>query len=108
MSYALYIAASAEDDLNEAADYIEYELKNPQAAVDLMEAVYEAVSTLTENPARNPLVGDAVLKAWGMRFIRVKNYLVFYTVDADALRVDVIRVLYAKRNWMSILRGAGN
>ena len=36
MKYALHITGSAENDINEAADYIEYVLMNPQAADRLL------------------------------------------------------------------------
>ena len=105
MKYTLHITAAAEDDLRGAADYIEYVLMNPQASAELVEAAAEVLTALTEHPERRALPSDPVLRAWGVRFVRVKNYLAFYTVDEAAERVNIIRFLYAKRNWMDILRG---
>ena len=42
MKYELHITRAAENDLNEAADYIEFVLMNPQAADHLLDAVEEA------------------------------------------------------------------
>lgn len=40
----------------------------------------------------------------GIRFVPVKNYLLFYVVREDESAVYVIRFLYAKRAWQNILR----
>ncbi len=107
MRYELYITQSAENDISEAADYIEYVLMNPQAAEELLDAVWEALPALTEEPQRNAVVSDPVLSAWGIRFVRVKNYLAFYVADERAGRVTVLRFLYMKRNWIGLLRTGG-
>ncbi len=36
MSYRIYITSTAERDIMSAADYIEFTLKNPKAADDLL------------------------------------------------------------------------
>lgn len=104
MRYTLHITAAAERDIKDATDYIEFVLLNPQAAEDLLEAVEDAVSALVENPRRMGRVSDSVLNAWGVRFIRIKSYLAFFVVDDETQRVRIFRFLYAKRNWMAILR----
>lgn len=104
MSYALYIAPTAEREISDAADYIEHALMNPQAAADLLDAIEAAVLSLRENPLRREPAADPVLRAWGIRFIRVGNYLAFFTVDEANRRVNIVRFLYAKRNWMRILK----
>ena len=105
MKYELHITESAINDINEAVDYIEYSLMNPQAADALLDAINEALPTLTANPKRNRIVSDPVLNAWEIRFIMIKNYIAFYVVDDNTGCINVIRFLYMKRDWMSILRG---
>lgn len=104
MKYELHITRAAENDLNEAADYIEFVLMNPQAADDLLDAVEETLPTLSEYAERHALTDDPVLKAWGIRFVQIKNYLAFYTIVEDAQKVYIVRFLYGKRNWISILK----
>ena len=104
MKYALHITPSAERDIGDAADYIEYTLMNPQAADELLDAVEEVLSTFRERPQRIRTIPDPVLEAWGIRFVRIKNYLAFFVVDEERHRVNVVRFLYAKRNWMKLLR----
>ena len=104
MKYELHITRAAENDLQEAADYIEFVLMNPQAADHLLDAVEKALSALSEYAERHALVDDPVLMTWGIRFVQIGNYLAFYTIAKDERRVYVVRFLYGKRNWVSILK----
>ena len=104
MSYQLHITGVAERDLIQAADYIEFVLKNPQAADDLLEEMDQKINALLSFPKEHPLAYDKLLSSWGIRFIRVKNYLVFYVVSEEKSQITVVRFLYAKSNWTSILR----
>lgn len=104
MKYELYVTRSAEADIEESVDYIEFVLKNPQTADSLLDAVNEAFQSLTAFPLRNSLASDPLLNAWGIRFVIIKNHLAFYTVDEAVGRVNVIRFLYMKRDWVNILQ----
>lgn len=104
MSYRIHITAKAERDLNEAADYIEYTLLNPQAADNLLDKAEEEINKLSFMPGKYKTVADPVLSAWGIRLIVINNYLAFYVIDKEAEIVHIVRFLYGKRNWVSILR----
>lgn len=104
MSYHLHITSVAERDLIQAADYIEFVLKNPQAADDLLEEVDQKINALLSFPKEHPLADDKLLASWGIRFIQIKNYLAFYVISKEKCQVTVIRFLYARSNWTSILR----
>lgn len=106
MRYELHISTAAERDIEEAADYIEYVLKNPQAADALLDAIDEVLPSLQENPQRISIVSEPVLRTWEIRFIRIKNYLVFFRVDDENASVVIVRFLYAKRNWWTILKNS--
>ena len=104
MNYAIHITSKAERDLNEAADYIEFTLLNPQAADGLLDKTEEEINKLAFMPEKFKTVDDPVLSAWGIRLIVINNYLAFYTIDENTKTVHIIRFLYGKRNWISILR----
>lgn len=104
MKYEIFITAAAETDLNGAVDYIEHVLLNPQAAADLLDEAEDKITELAQFPEKFSLVSDPVLKAWGIRFAAVKNYLIFYTISEPEQRVQIIRFLFRKRNWTSILK----
>lgn len=106
MKYELHISTAAEQDIEEAVDYIENVLKNPQAADALLDAIDEVLPSLQDNPQRVPVVSEPVLRTWEIRFIKIKNYLVLFRVDDENARIVIVRFLYAKRNWWTILKNS--
>ena len=104
MNYRIRITRRAQQDMDHAADYIEFSLKNANAAEALLEEAAHVISGLSQMPERYALADDDLLASWGIRFVRIKNFLAFYRVDRDASTVVVVRFLYGKRNWKSILR----
>ena len=77
MKYQLHITQSAERDLIQAADYIEFVLKNPQAADDLLAEADKKIHALLLFPKEHPLTEDKLLASWGVRFMTVKTILSF-------------------------------
>ena len=104
MSYQIQITPTAEHDIMRAADYIEFTLKNPEAADNLLDVVTEQIEALADFPQKFRLVDDPVLTSWGIRFVIINNYLAFYMIDEEKQVVIVVRFLYQKSNWTSILR----
>lgn len=102
MNYHLHITSVAQRDISQAADYIEFVLKNPKAADDLLEETDQKINALLPFPQEHPIVEDKLLAAWGIRFTQIKNYLAFYVVEEN--QVTVIRFLYTKSDWISILK----
>ena len=81
MSYDIHITNAARRDLLNATDHIEFVLKNPKAADNLLDETEEKINSLADFPERFCLVDDSVLSSWGIRFIIVNNYLAFYIID---------------------------
>lgn len=104
MSYQLHITSTAEHDIMRAVDYIEFTLKNPDAANNLLDIATEQINSLSDLPQKFQLVDDPVLANWGIRFVIINHYLAFYTIDEEKQIVIIIRFLYQKSNWTSILR----
>ena len=104
MSYQIYITSTAERDIMGAVDYIEFNLKNPDAADHLLDEATKQINSLSDLPEKFRLADDPVLASWGIRFVIVNNYLAFYTIDEDRKLVIVVRFLYQKSNWNTILR----
>lgn len=96
MNWNIHITQEAEQDLNAAADYIEYVLKNHIAADNLIDEAEDKIQKLTTDAEIHQIVSDEILKSWSIRFIRIKNYLVFYTIDKEMNTVYIIRFLYEK------------
>lgn len=103
MKYDVRLSAAAKEDILRNADYIELVLKNPSAAGHFLDETEEKLRSLSEFPERSPLVRDKLLASWGIRFLPVMNYMVFYQVMAEQKTVYVVRVLHGKSNWSAIL-----
>ena len=104
MTYEIYITAAAERDLLRAADHIEFVLKNPDAADDLLDEAEVHINALAEFPEKFKLVDDPVLASWGIHFVIVSGYLAFYVISEARDRVIIVRFLFQKSNWTAILR----
>lgn len=87
MNYSIYITAAAEQDMANASDYIEFVLKNPKAADDLLDEAEEKINALSSFPAKFPLVEDPLLASWGIRLTLVRNYIVFYVISEEDNKV---------------------
>lgn len=103
MKYEIKITAMAQNDFEHIYMHISNNLHNKQAALKLTALLDKNIKSLSDMPERYALVKDNYLKNMGIRFISVKNYIIFYTIDENKQTVYVIRILYGKRNWIDIL-----
>jgi len=65
--------------------------------------IKDNILSLEEMPKRQNLVNDEVLSNRGIRRLLVDNYMIFYVVDDSKKKVTVIRTLYARRGWESLI-----
>lgn len=105
MKYNVVTTEPAERDLVFAVNYIVDELKNNAAAVRLIDEYEKTLSSLIEMPMRFSLARDEGLASIGVRFVPVKKHLALYVVREEKKTVVVLRFLYGKRDWVSILKG---
>ena len=73
MSYQVYITSTAEHDIMRAADYIEFTLKNPDVADNLLDAATEWIDSLADLPQKFHPADDPILASWGIRFVKINN-----------------------------------
>ena len=104
--HEIHLTGAAEADLIGASDYIENVLYDPKAAEDLLDEAEKVIGALGSFPEKYPPAEDPVLRAWGIRWALVKNYLAFYTVSDEEKRIYVVRFLHYRQNWAAILRRA--
>jgi plasmid stabilization system protein ParE len=80
-------------------DYICDHLRNPNAALSLIDRVEHMYSLLEDNP----LMGTEHITEGGktFRFVLVKSYMLFYRVEGNV--IDIRRFLYAPSNYDSAL-----
>ena len=102
--YQVQITKRAERDLQEALYYIREILHNPSAALHLLDETDQQLHSLSDFPDRNPLVRDTFLAANGIRIQSVENYIAVYMIHEQSKTVTILRFLYGKRDWMSLLK----
>jgi len=98
-SYRVKIYPAAEQDLTDIVDYLN--TLSSGAALRIYDAITEEIAGLSRMPERCPRPKDLALSAKGYRYLIVEKYLVFYVVDGDT--VQIRRILYARRNYSSLL-----
>ena len=100
--YKVKVSEAAEIDMEDIEEYITDVLGNPIAADNHMRAFYHVTQSLKISP-HSALVRDETLAKRGLRWVAAKNYMMFYIVDEEKKKVDVLRVLHGRRNWANIL-----
>ena len=103
MSYKVLDSQKAQTDIISTYRYISVTLQNQKAADDLLVKITDTVTSLSTYPERFSLVSDPVLGSRGIRIVTINNYTLFYVVNKKEKRIYVVRFLYSKRNWASIL-----
>jgi addiction module RelE/StbE family toxin len=101
--YDIDITLKAKLDLLDIHDYVSNVLSSPVTADELLDKLESGISTLSQMPQRNALERDPQLSYRNLRKLPIENHLVFYTVAEHDFCVMIVRVLYARRDWMNIL-----
>ncbi len=101
--YEVQWTSLAKEDLVSAITYISDVLKAPIAAEKLLDAIEKEATVLAENPYLFPLSQDKRIARRGIRHEKVKNYFLFYTIKEDTKTVTIIRMMYARRDWIQLL-----
>ena len=98
MSMKIVYTHAARQDLREIYEYIAFSLLAPDTARSLTERIMADIRSLENFPARNPLYKDEPWYSQGVRFLPVKNYLVFHTVKSETETVSIARIMYGGRD----------
>ena len=101
MNFNIHVTRHAYMDMQEALNYIAYKKFNPDAAESLQDDIEAMGRSLVEYPGKYPFVPDEVLRNWGIRFVMVKEYYMFYTIRGNT--IYLVRFLHRRRDWFSIL-----
>ena len=102
--YTIKITRVAEEDLLEVIQYLSEKLKSPIAASNLLDLIEQKMIILEDSPFSCKLVDDEYFQKKEIRFLQVKNYLIFFRINKDKKEISIIRILYARRDWVNILK----
>lgn len=102
-TYTVKVTSQAEAQIQEIISYITYKLKAPDAALHLLDELESSFLSLSQFPQRVALVSEDPWHTNGIRRLPVKNFLVYFWIDEADTKVQIIAVIYAKRDQMSQL-----
>ena len=88
----------AQNDLHEIYEYIAYSLLSPENASSTANRIMDVVRSLETMAERNPLYKEEPWKSKGVRFAIARNYMIFYTINADTEIVSILRIMYGGRD----------
>lgn len=91
--YNVVISEKALKDMEKIFEYISYDLQSPIAARRQYNRIADAITSLDMFPERFPEYEDNMGRFSGMRRMTVDNYIVFYTVERQT--VKVVAVLFS-------------
>ncbi len=101
--YQLEFLDSSIKDMIEIAGYISNNLNNKSAAYSLINKIISSANDLVLFPYSSSIDKSLTNTKLLYRKIKIKNYYIFYTIDAKNKKVIVVRVLYSKRNYKTIM-----
>ena len=97
----LIYTPKAREDLREIKLYITDTLQNKIAADNISKMILKNCSLLKDNPLLGVDLSGKIDKQTDLRFLIIKNYIAFYKLENDAIKV--IRIRNARTNYMNII-----
>ena len=97
----LSISPEVRKDLRDIQAYISEKLESPRAAFNMVSGIIERIKTLPQFPEKGTPLSSKVPFATNYRFLKSKNYLIFYRYEND--NVFIVRIIYARRDYLKIL-----
>ena len=92
--YKVITLPLAEEDIADQTDYIAFELKSPETAVNMVRGFRKAISSLSLFPQSHELDEDEELAAYGIRKTYYKNYKIYFLIDEEELAVYILRFFH--------------
>ena len=99
VKYQIRFLRIAEEDFNEFVSYIAAE--NPAAANSFATKIEKNLELLSENPLMGRIPRDEEIRNLGYRYLIVKNYIIFYTIEDKTILIH--RILHSARNYKSLI-----
>lgn len=92
-TYNVKITSQTEEQIQEIIPYITYDLKALDAAFHLLNALEDSFTSLTHFPQRIVLVDEVPWHSIRGHRLSVKDFLVYFWIDENDIKVQVIAVI---------------
>ena len=96
--YRIRITRQAREHLLEIRRYIEKELLSPIAAKNTIAAIKAEIQSLSNMPGRVHLTPEEPWHSSGVRSSRVKNFYIYFWINEEGKAVQIMSVIYVKRD----------
>ena len=93
----------AEDDLKDIKRYISKDRNSPIAALNTVSKITKRIRILEQFPELGAKLSSIIGIITDYRFLVCGNYITFYRIDG--VYVNIIRILYGRRDYVKILFG---
>ena len=97
--YSVKLYARAYRDLDEIYAYIANTLSEPGTALNMVDALEEAIFSLEQMPERGAIRRIGIYANAGYRQLFVKNYVIIYRVLKEKKEVHIVTIRYAPSNF---------
>ena len=101
--YSIEFSKEAKKDLIDIYSYIKYNLQDDNNTNNFIENLKSEINDLKEYPTSHPIVDYDLIRRLKIRKIIVNDYIVFYIVDDDKDKVQIVRIMYGKQNWLELI-----
>ena len=96
--YEVRVTRQALEQMKEIVHYISNDLMAPDAADNLLDKMKAEITKLSSFLKKHALIDEEPWRTEGVCKIVVKNFLIYYWVDDENNRVQVIAVIYSRRD----------
>lgn len=93
-SYKVMLLPMAEDDIIGHTDYIAFDLKSPEVAINIARGLRKTINSLSIFPQSHEMDEDRELAMHGIRKIYYKNYKIYFLIDEQERTVYILRVFH--------------
>lgn len=97
-TYTVKITKQAQGQIREIIRYIRFTLQAPETAMKMLDTLEQEIAALDHFPNRVPLTAEEPWHSQGIHKLSVKNYLVYFWVDEAVKKVQVIGVIYGRKD----------
>ena len=101
--YKLEFLPIAKKDIDDIIYYIYNNLKNKTAAINLSKDFIKAANSIIDFPYGLAEYKPFSKLKYTYRCIKIKNFLMFYTINEKDKTIIIVRILYSKMNINKIL-----
>lgn len=98
--YIVKLTSQSEEQIQKIINYIVCELKAPEAALHLLNTFENSFASLGCFPQRVALIDCEPWRTNGIHCLPIKNFFVYFWINEETKTVQIIAVIYNKRDQM--------